>query len=49
MAENPLIEIFTDLGVAWLIVLFRVFARTRDLGFKKLQADDYLMVFAGVS
>ncbi|CAI6236057.1 unnamed protein product [Periconia digitata] len=41
------IEVFLELGIGWMIIVFRIFARSRQLGITKLQIDDYLMVFAG--
>ncbi|PVH99351.1 hypothetical protein DM02DRAFT_493352, partial [Periconia macrospinosa] len=47
MAQGAHIEIFTELAIAWVVIFFRLFARGRQLGFRKLQVDDYLMPLAG--
>jgi len=36
-------------GVGMALILLRTYARIHRLGFKGLQADDYLMLVAGVS
>ncbi|KAM7187482.1 hypothetical protein V8F33_011222 [Rhypophila sp. PSN 637] len=40
------IEAFVLMAVSIVFVVFRIFARIKLVGFKKLQADDYLMVLA---
>ncbi|KAM7215383.1 hypothetical protein V8F06_009244 [Rhypophila decipiens] len=41
------IEAFVLMAVGIVFVVFRIFARIKLVGFKKLQADDYLMVLVG--
>ncbi|KAK4207973.1 hypothetical protein QBC37DRAFT_297600 [Rhypophila decipiens] len=41
------IEAFVLMAVGIVFVVLRIFARIKLVGFKKLQADDYLMVLAG--
>jgi hypothetical protein len=42
-------EAFTLLGLAIFIMALRTYARWSAVGFRNFAADDYLMVFAGVS
>lgn len=46
--ESFTIEVFTLLGVGIFVILFRLYARISKVGFRELQADDYLMVVAAV-
>lgn len=38
------VEPFTLLSVCILVILFRSFARIQQVGFRRLQADDYLIL-----
>ncbi|KAF2758046.1 hypothetical protein EJ05DRAFT_500564 [Pseudovirgaria hyperparasitica] len=40
-------EVFTELAIALLAIVFRVYAPGRSQGFRNLQSDDYFMMFAG--
>lgn len=41
-------EAFTLLGVALGVIILRSYARISAVGLKRLQADDYLMLFVAV-
>lgn len=43
------IEAFTLLAIGILIIVLRTYARVSAVGFRRLQADDYLVWFAAVS
>lgn len=38
------IEVWTLLGIGSLVTFLRIVARTRSVGFRKLQPDDYLVI-----
>lgn len=42
------LEVWTLYAVSVLVILTRVFARWKMVGFKQFQADDYLMLLAAV-
>lgn len=47
--EAFIIESFTLLGVALVVVGMRTYVRLTTVGIKGFQADDYLMLVAAVS
>lgn len=48
MAENFDAEAFSLLAISLVIIALRIYSRWTSVGFRKLAADDYLMVVAGV-
>ena len=49
MAENFVAEAFSLLAIGLVIIALRLYSRIITVGFRRLAADDYLMVLAGVS
>jgi hypothetical protein len=47
--ENFLAEAWSELAIAICVIGLRLYYRISQVGFRKLAADDYLMVCAGVS
>lgn len=43
------VEVFTLLGIALTVTGLRTYIRIKNVGFKGLWADDYLVVIAAVS
>ena len=48
MAENFVAEAFSLLAIGIVIIILRLFSRIITVGIRKLAADDYLMIVAGV-
>lgn len=49
MAENFIAEAFSLLAIGLIVIGFRLYSRILTVGFRRLAADDYLMIVAGVS
>lgn len=49
MAENFIAEAFSLLAIGLIVIAVRLYSRILTVGFRKLAADDYLMIAAGVS
>lgn len=49
MSENFVAEYFSLLGISLVVISLRIVSRILSLGLRRLQLDDYLMLFAGVS
>lgn len=48
MAENFVAEAFSLLAIGILIIILRLISRIITVGIRKLAADDFLMIVAGV-
>ncbi len=49
MASNFIIEAWTELTVATLTIILRLYSSVTHKGWRAMTLDDYLMVLAGVS
>lgn len=49
MAGNFIIEAWTELAIAMLTIILRLYFSIAQRGWKAMTVDDYLMVLAGVS
>lgn len=49
MAGNFIIEAWTELAVALVFIMLRLYFRLTQVGLRGMTLDDFLMVFAGVS
>lgn len=48
MAKNFIAEAFTLLAIGLVVIAIRLYSRILTVGVRKLAADDYLMIVAGV-
>ena len=49
MGNNFIVEAWTELAIAVLIIILRLYFSITQRGWRAMTLDDYLMVLAGVS